>query len=300
MSLLDEAIKLHMKHIVLREERPFTFADFNQFELEGKLYKMSHGTFRNKISALIKCGAVELDYRSGISFYTMKGHRFSRLTKNYHTGVTTLIPPKGAIGRQSPLYKWLRNLPVEKQSLHNIRLRFSANGIWESCARVYPQQLIGSRNQDIRIPPWTFCSDINSVATIHHTDVISIALGCSFKPIALDIEGILNCIESLTRTEERLARLVGVDITIPCFREWIGTCWHFGVDSIDTYNGDRFCITLEQGISDIYTIYTKRWRDGKVKPRIERQEYSKNPFVDVFMSKLYPDGNLSEYGSKRN
>lgn len=29
------------------------------------------------------------------------------------------------------------------------------------------------------------------------------------------------------------------------------------------------------------------------KPRIDRQEYSDNPFVDVFMKKLYPGGQLA-------
>jgi hypothetical protein len=71
--------------------------------------------------------------------------------------------------------------------------------------------------------------------------------------------------------------------------------WHFGIDGIDTYDGEAFRVTFEEGISDIYTIYTKRMKDGRQRHRIERQEYSdnNNPFVDIFLQKLYPGGYLT-------
>ena len=69
MSELDCAMLKHMEYLVESEQRPFTYIDFLSFEVDGKQYKMSHGTFRNKISKLVKSGKVELSCNSGIGFY---------------------------------------------------------------------------------------------------------------------------------------------------------------------------------------------------------------------------------------
>jgi hypothetical protein len=45
-------MKLRMKEIILIEQRPFSFADFREFEIGGEKYQMKDGTFRNNISKL--------------------------------------------------------------------------------------------------------------------------------------------------------------------------------------------------------------------------------------------------------
>ena len=57
---LDHPMKMHMQRLVLIEKRPFCFRDFLSFEVDGKKYSMTHGTFRNKISTLMKNGYVQL------------------------------------------------------------------------------------------------------------------------------------------------------------------------------------------------------------------------------------------------
>jgi hypothetical protein len=54
MSELDCAMMKHISNIVLEEHRPFSYRDFLRFEVDGKEYRMQHGTFRNKISQLIR------------------------------------------------------------------------------------------------------------------------------------------------------------------------------------------------------------------------------------------------------
>ena len=44
----------HISHIVPEDHRPFSYRDFLRFEVDGKEYRMQHGTFRNKISQLIR------------------------------------------------------------------------------------------------------------------------------------------------------------------------------------------------------------------------------------------------------
>ena len=58
---LDYAMKVHMQRIVRGENRPFCYLDFLEFEVEGKKYGMTHGTYRNKISQYVRNDYVQLD-----------------------------------------------------------------------------------------------------------------------------------------------------------------------------------------------------------------------------------------------
>lgn len=73
MSRLLGAMKLKIREIVLVEKRPFTFADFREFEIAGQKYCMKDATFRNFISKLRRSGVVELAFRSRPAFYTLTG-----------------------------------------------------------------------------------------------------------------------------------------------------------------------------------------------------------------------------------
>ena len=75
---LDYAMKMHMQRLVRIEKRPFCFRDFLDFEVDGKRYSMTHGTFRNKISKLMKDGYVQPEYYSGPAFYSLKGIDFTK------------------------------------------------------------------------------------------------------------------------------------------------------------------------------------------------------------------------------
>ena len=289
----------HVEYLVHQEKRNFSVKDFRRFVVDGKEYRMTAGTFRNKILERKKLGKVELDCKSIRAYYTIKGQRFSDVVTPHHTGA--LFSSGVTVGRQTPLYKWLKNLPVEKQSLHNIRLRFEAECIWQAMSKIYPSR-INKTNKDIELESWVFYNDIDILVTVHHTDTVTVAIACSYKPIATDVSGLVDCIEALVRTEDRITSILSnannfndekkLNVTIPSFRKWIGVMWHFGVDGIDTYDKEALRVTFEEGISDIYTIYTKKMKDGILKPRIDRQEYSNNPFINIFLEKLYPAGVL--------
>jgi len=78
MSELDTAMMKYISHIVLEDHRPFSYRDFLQFEVDGNEYRMQHGTFRNKISRLIRAEKIVLSYNAGIAFYTLKGIIFGK------------------------------------------------------------------------------------------------------------------------------------------------------------------------------------------------------------------------------
>jgi hypothetical protein len=142
---------------------------------------------------------------------------------------------------------------------------------------------------------------LNIGITIHHSDTVSIYIGCSCKPIALDVPDILQLIEALTRTEMHLINTMNEVIahhlkvpklSIPRFTTWMVKMWHFGVDTLDEYDKEEFHVTFEEGISDIFRIYTKRMKNKKVIVRAERQEYPNEDFMLALVKKLYPNGRL--------
>jgi hypothetical protein len=72
MSELDQACMQPMYHVVFKENRYFSYLDFLCFKVNGNEYKMTHGTFRNKVSNLMKIGVVSLVCHSAPALYTLK------------------------------------------------------------------------------------------------------------------------------------------------------------------------------------------------------------------------------------
>lgn len=149
------------------------------------------------------------------------------------------------------------------------------------------------------LPSSVFFDYIDVMVTIHHSDTVSVATSCSFKPIVVDVPDFLQLYEALARTEMYLASMTekisfgSNAVTIPSYRKWIVKMWHFGVDTIDEYANKEFEVTFEEGMSDIYRIYTKCMKNGKSKiVRVEHQEYPNQEAADAFVKKLFPNGRL--------
>lgn len=284
LTELDAAMLKRMEEIVLIDKRAFCVLDFRRFEIDGKEYPMANGTFRNKIGKLAKEGKVVLQFRSRHAYYSLPGHKFTKsMTENHVGGPIT-------IGRQTPLYKWLKDRPREKQSVHDIRLTFAAAGLWDKASQKFPVDEI---NNDIYLESIHFSEDIDVKITIHHSDTVSIAIASSYRPFVIDIPDILYLIEIMTRIELSIAKCCdGSDVVIPRFSTWIVKMWHFGFDLLDRYDGERFHITFEEGISDLWRLYTKRMKDAKIKLRAEHQENPNKPVIDAIMDKFYQEGQI--------
>jgi hypothetical protein len=269
---LDYAMKRHMQRIVLIEKRPFSYLDFLDFEVDGKRYKMTHGTFRNKISTFIKNGLIQLEYYSVQAFYSLKGVHFAKpklVVTGNHTGVSQLSS-----------VSFIDNLPSQRHSVHDIRLRFNIEGIWSTVRSTHPEIIPNEVSKDISLLPIRMY-DMEAKTVVHHSDTVSVIVACSMKPVVVDHEGLIHLSNLLTSVEERLSALVTgcahtthpmSQFLIPNHYSWIVTMWHFGTDSLSEYAGERFEMTWENGEHSLLRIYTKDMKDG-IKIRKERQEY---------------------------
>lgn len=323
MSELDDAMMQHMRDIVFTEKRPFSHRDFQIFEVDGKKHYMAHGTFRNKVSQLMKAGEVELEYKTAIGFYTIKGVNFGKRksrvmmrTPMMMTSNHKEVPychrhchhhKENVVQDTNPLiYNIIENLPLDKKSLHDIHMRFEVPNIWtilssssvttNSQQQQQQQQLqTDSFSKDIVIPSWKI-NDLNIKVIVHRTNTVSVVVGCSYAPIVLDINGVFRLSNALTRVEERVSRLIDdcnkvisgkyESLPIPEHSQWIVTMWHFGADASIEYTGELFSATWEVGKNALIRAYSKVMKDGKARIRLERQEYPRKTFADAIEEKL--------------
>lgn len=338
MSELDDAMLEHMAYIVLIEKRTFSFKDFLRFEVNGKEYKMEHGTFRDKILQLKRNGTVELAYNSHIAFYTLKEAKSSKSAITHdHTGGTVNYNSSGRSSNHTLitnhnhnhnhksgngyLYDLIRGLPLEHKSIHDIRLKFNAKGIWSVLYNHYysnnnnnhnTELSMNKHNKDILFPTWKVNNDILIRVTVHKTDTVSIIVACNLRPIPITFDGISKFTEILTRTEERISNMIKnigekeVDddknngsansenttattcttINIPHYDTWIVTMWHFGADSRLQCTSEKFSITVKDGRNVLYRVYTKQRERKDTRIRIERQEYPRKSIIDAINEKL--------------
>lgn len=290
----------YISHIVLEDHRPFSYQDFLRFEVDGKEYRMQHGTFRNKISWLIHAEKVELSYNAGTAFYTLKGIIFGKPK-------LMMTPNRTGVPLQDPILKLIQNLPLDKRALHDIRLRFQVPGIWSilSAGTTTTANSEGLQidpvSKDIRLKSYEI-QDLHIRTTIHRTNTITVIVACSWSPVAIDISGIIRLSNALTRVEERLSKLVydclstmtsnssskyhQHTITIPVHTNWIVTLWHFGTDSLVRYAGEKFEVTWEVAENVLVRVYTKDLKENGTRIRLERQEYPSKTFAEAVEEKL--------------
>jgi len=177
-----------IKEIVSNEHRPVSLLDFlPSFEIEGKEYRMKYGTLRNILSDLKGTRQIQIAYKTKQTFYTLPGITFgkSKMMTRYHTGV----PSSSAVTDNDSIYRLIQNLPIGKNALHDIHLRFNVEGIW-SVLSATTSFKIDSFSKDIRLPAWE-TRGLSIKTTVHKTDTVSVIVGASYHPIAVDFNGIM-------------------------------------------------------------------------------------------------------------
>jgi hypothetical protein len=157
-----------IKEIVSNEHRPVSFLDFiPSFEVEGRKHHMKHGTLRNILSSLRRTRQIQIDYKTKQTFYTLPGATFGRrqTMTPYPTGV-----PSSSSADNDSIYGLIQNLPLGRNALHDIHLRFNVKGIWSVLSMTFK---IDSVSKDIKLPVW----DIRGLSVktrVHRTDTVSV------------------------------------------------------------------------------------------------------------------------------
>lgn len=294
-----DAMIMHIYYLVYDEGRPFSYLDFIKFKVDDLEFKMAHGTFRNNISCLMKEGLVEVSYKSHITFYTLKGVKFGKASRIAMTGNHMVVTSHMTQQLSSnPIYRIIKDLPLGKNSVHDIRLRFQVPGIYHHIIVSRITRSLGHDyainpvSKDISVPVWQI-EDLDVKVVIHKTNTVSVIVGCSYRPIAIDVAGIIQLTNALAVVRERLTTLVseycrgsGSLNEIPHHVEWVVTMWHFGADASVEYTGERFSATWGMGQDATIRVYSKAMKDHRTRIRLERQEYPMTTLALALEQKL--------------
>jgi len=331
LTELEVALLKHMEFIIHDDHRPISFLDLMHFEVEGKEYTMSHGTCRNKLSKLRKEGVVEFSYNSGIAFYTLKGIHLEKKAANpmtpNHIGVLPQQVPQQVhllqhIKRipnikKHPLYKCIKHHPFDKAAVHDLHLKFIAAGLWSilnnnsmNCSHVDGNSSGSGSGSDsslcvLQTDPYSkdirlekrLINGLDILVTVHHTDTVTVVIGCSFAPIVVDEYGVIRLSEALATIEEELSVLIerchddgsgscNSDIDIPNHMSWIVTRWDFGVDGLITYTGKHFFFSWGSSQNVLVVFYIKKWSQNDYRIRVECRESPNMPLGKALKEKM--------------
>ncbi|MFZ0510999.1 MAG: hypothetical protein WAM14_05290 [Candidatus Nitrosopolaris sp.] len=142
---------------------------------------------------MLKTGEIEVVYHSMQAFYTLKDIKFTKMMTPDHTGVASLtevtVPSTIQLQLQrnkrktniNPIYRIIQNLPFNKAAVHDIRLRFKVERIWSVISNTTNSQ-INPVSKDIPLKREEI-NELDIRVTIHHTDTVSIVIGCSCSPV---------------------------------------------------------------------------------------------------------------------
>ena len=139
-----------MQYIVQVEARPFTYLDFEAFNVHDRWYHVAHGTCRNKFSELVKADIIELEYNSNVAFYTLKGHHFgtsNKMTRNGMgispvTNVTDVTNISNNMDSMTELFNYIHSIQTDNNckvaTIHDIHYKFIVPDIHKIMAQ-YPR-----------------------------------------------------------------------------------------------------------------------------------------------------------------
>jgi|SRR5215204_2992699 len=275
-----------MHYLTYHEHRAFTYRDLLEFEIEGKKCKVAYGTIKNKMNDVFK-DQVQVLYYSPSAYYTLKDSPIANSMTDTHTMDDYYLNDTTRYAHicNHPLYKIIKDLYLGKKSIHDIRLRLQVQDIWIHLLSQY--YIPNSNNEDICILNGEE-NNIKFSVTVHSTDTISISLGCTHFPIEIDVNGIMRLWNTFAVIEERLRSKVNCDtIKILSHKSWMVTMWHFSKDALPSYAGERFNAEFGTVKEILIRIYTKKWRDGKTRIRIEKQEYPMKTIENAIEEKLH-------------
>lgn len=256
-------MRKHLRGIVTNEHRPFSYLDFLAYVVEGQ---------------------------------TLKGVNFAKMMAANHTGgpLSSICTNQDLrYIKNHPVCRVIQNIPFDTSALHDIRLRSTVDGIWRLLSSISTLSM-NNNSKDIHIRQEEI-NALNVMVTVHRTDTISIVIGCSYSPVAVDLACVIRLSNALTRIHDRLQTLINdcyadSGLVIPNHMTWIVSMWHFGADASLLYKGKSFHVSWKVAETALVALYSKKWKDGKHKIRAERQEYPKKPLDKALEEKMYGAG----------
>jgi hypothetical protein len=250
----QEAMLEHLAYLNYSENKPARWQDFALFQVNNKEYKLKYGTIRNNFSYLKRIGKLVRQVRSINSYYVLAEYAMT----SDHTSVTSpQTPLKTRRTTNKDLLALIDDMPFDTPGLHNIRLVFPCQGIWDKAKTLLQAN---NRSKDLVLPAIKLEQGVKALVTIHKTNNVSVILDCSESPIILDPRGLIQLNNSFVHVQERLKAIMIYEqlIDLPEPNDWFVTMQHYGRDSLQIYRGKSFDITLKDYNNEFLHTYFKK------------------------------------------
>jgi len=245
-QFLEIAIRINSQN-----KRPFSCYDFPL---------LSRNNFRQMVYKLHDF--IEVYIKSHPCFYKIKGVYLPKSRVFVTDGTTG--------GDMIAILKKLREQPPK---IHDIKLKFKSN-IHQFLSKLGEKVNPANKSIQYRFRLDDFAR--TNVSVYPHTVVVD--LGCTHKPLAYDICGVIQMAFYLGQIKEALHLFSRVEGYIPPLVEWIVTHYHFGKDGSESYSGQSFHLTFDDVATGLVRFYSKKMLDGKVVPRIEQIQTPNSSF----------------------
>ena len=99
-----------------------------------------------------------------------------------------------------PVYRSSKIFPWVNGQYHDYPSNIFCEWSWSALCSIYKPN---EQSKDIQLIPWPWIiNDLNLKITVHSTDTIRIDVGCSYCPVAVDIDGVVRLSTALTITRE--------------------------------------------------------------------------------------------------
>ena len=167
-------------------------------------------------------------------------------------------------GEAMELIQQLEMLKDQPGRIHDIKLKVN-------CRIHYNIQkngcTVNSDNHSILVNIPVSDNSINIKALVY-PKIIQIDVGCSFGSIIYDIDSLQYLLEILTEASIYLSGLSKQKL--PPVKDWVITHYHFNKDGNFEINGKSFHFTFGTVTASLIRFYSKKMKDGRTIPRIEK------------------------------
>jgi len=252
-KIVNKAIRIN------QNGEPFCLHDFK--ELDKKYYK-------NLMFQLRKIGFIEVVEKTSFAYYKVKG-----FTLKHYWEKSAQNPTELSI-RKDEVYKYLlENIDdLESPALHNIRLHFHVDYIHHFVKSALDKgivnvQHIPQNNSFIIKPKFSWGNYFTVQILVTPKDLVQIIINNTFKPIAVDEDGIYDLCSKLGTIREYLSRFSN---DIPQVSSWLFVRADFGRDSKRPIHRMFPEVQFRDISGALVRMYAKKWPDNQRRIRVEK------------------------------
>jgi len=251
-------------NINTKEQRPFSYFDFPN--LSNANFRQIRHKLRDNIVRVTKTHPAR---------YILKGISIPESTHK-----VTLDPM--SVGQN--YYDLLNSLKNVEPCIHDIKIKIPNTKL--HALLVKKGHTPHSINKSIKINFPDIDNNKKTTILVYPNTVI-IDIGCTYKPLIYNTSTIWLLHEHLSKTAFYLESSAGNSLELPPVNSWIMTHQHLNKDGSFSICGQSFEFKIEDVNTGLIRFYSKRFKDGTTKPRLEQIQTPQNSIEDEMKRAMF-------------